>query len=65
LTILHTARGIYARTYLEDDVIHGYLLLAEATGLYDSLYARRRLQIQLLEAMICQNAILVSYVDEV
>ena len=64
-TILHTARGIDAWTYLEDNVVHGDFLLIKATGFDDSLYAGRRLEIKLLKTMIGKNAILVSYIDKV
>ena len=58
LAVLHTSARIDARTNLEDDVTHRQILTRQSTHLQHSLHTRARIVVQLLQTMICQDAVL-------
>ena len=65
LAILHTARGIDSRPYLEDDVAHGNLPAAEPADVDDGLQAHAGVLVELLESVVGQDTVLVDDGHEV
>lgn len=65
LAILHTARGIDSRPYLEDDVAHGNLPATEPADVDDGLQAHAGVLVELLESVVGQDTVLVDDGHEV
>ena len=62
---LHPARGVDARSYLEDDVADGDFLAAEAAGADDGAQAHVGVAVEALEAGVCHDAVLVDHGHDV
>ena len=64
-TILHTARGIDARPYLEDNVAHGQFTARQSANVNNGLQAYRRRLVELLQPVEGQDAVLACHRDDV
>ena len=65
LALLYASRCVYARAYLEDNVVDGNLFLSQSAHLNDGFEAGARIVIQLLDSMVREYAVFAHIGHEV
>ena len=61
LAVLHTSRGIDARPYLKDDVIHRQLAVSQSAHLDNGLQANAGVRVQTPQPMISQHTVFAHH----
>ena len=59
--VLYSARRVDARSYLENDVAHGYLAVVQSADVYYRLQSGARVLVENLQSVIGEYAVLVGH----